>query len=115
MPALRNSRYQHSTTYTDTAGARFLTEPPLIPYVDSLDNKVHTVTGGESLQDIAHKYFGDFGSDTFPAAALWYIVAQFQPTPIIDPTLRLPAGLRLYIPSKAYVASRVFDKSRRNK
>jgi hypothetical protein len=115
MPALRNSRYQHSTTYTDTAGRRFLTEPPLIPYVDSLENRVHVVRGGERLQDIAHQYFAALGDDVFPAAALWYIVAQFQPTPIIDPTLRLSPGLRLYIPSKAYVMSRVFDKSRRDK
>lgn len=115
MPALRNSRYQHSTTYTDTAGCRFLTEPPLIPYVDSLENRVHVVTGGERLQDIAHRYFKDLGDDTFPAAALWYIVAQFQPTPIIDPTLRLADGLRLYIPSKTYVTARVFAKSRRDK
>ena len=115
MPALRNSRYQHSTIYTDTAGARFLTEPPSLPYVDSVENRVHVVTGGERLQDIAHRYFKDIGDDTFPAAALWYIVAQFQPTPIIDPTLRLAEGLRLYIPSKGYVAQRVFDKSRRSK
>jgi hypothetical protein len=112
---MRNSRYQHSTRYTDTAGRMFLTEPPLIPYVNSLDNRVHVVQGGERLQDIAHKYFAEFGDDTFPAAALWYIVAQFQPTPIVDPTLRLQPGARLYIPSKQYVAQRVFDKARRNK
>ena len=118
MPPISKSRYQHSEGVTDTEGRTFLTEPPPIPYVNSIENRVHIVTGGERLQDIANRYFKDFESKegiVFPAAALWYIVAQFQPTPIIDPTLRLAAGLRLYIPSKAYVASRVFDKSRRNK
>lgn len=113
MPPLRNSRYQYSTGFTDTDGRTFLTEPPRIAYEDSIENVVHVVQSGERLQDIAHRYFGDFGSDVFPAAGLWYIVAQFQPTPIIDPTLRLKEGTRLYIPSKRYVAQRVFDPSRR--
>lgn len=113
MPPIKNSRYQYSIGLTDTEGRTFLTEPPRIAYQDSLDNTIHVVQGGERLQDIAERYFGDFGSDVFPAAGLWYIVAQFQPTPIIDPTVKLKEGARLYIPSKRYVAQRVFDQARR--
>ena len=113
MPPIKNSRYQYSLGVTDTSGRTFLTEPPRITYEDSLDNVVHVVQGGERLQDLAARYYADFGSDTFPAAGLWYVIAQFQPTPIIDPTLKLAEGTRLYIPSKRYVAQRVFDPARR--
>lgn len=113
MPPIKKSRYQYSLGYTDTAGRTFLTEPPPIAYEDSLDNTIHTVQEGERLQDIAQRYFRDFDSDVFPAAGLWYVIAQFQPTPIIDPTLKLIAGTRLYVPSKRYVAQRVFDPARR--
>lgn len=114
MPPLRNSRYQYSTKYTDTSGQSFLTEPAPIIYEDSLDNIIHVVQGGERLQDLAHKYFAEFGSNTFPSAGLWYIIAQFQPTPIVDPTIKLADGMKLYIPSKRYVATRIFDPARRN-
>jgi hypothetical protein len=115
MPPMDNSRYRHSTVFTDTDRRSFLTEPAPIPYVQSRDNTVHIVQAGERLQDLAQRYYADFGDDTFPAAAFWYVIAKFQPVPIVDPTLRLAAGTRLYIPSKRYLAALIRDRSRRDK
>jgi hypothetical protein len=48
---------------------------------------------------------------------LGWAIADFQPEPqpdcAFDPTLRIPAGLRLVIPSVNTVLERVFNESRR--
>jgi hypothetical protein len=33
------------------------------------------------------------------ACGFWWAIADFQPDPILDPTLRLEPGRRLFIPS----------------
>jgi nucleoid-associated protein YgaU len=40
--------------------------PPNFPYTDN--DKQHTVLDGETLQSIAHRYYGDSGK--------WYLIAE---------------------------------------
>ena len=40
--------------------------PPNVPYTDN--DKQHTVLDGETLQSIAHRYYGDSGK--------WYLIAE---------------------------------------
>jgi hypothetical protein len=63
------------------------------------DTRLHTVTEGETLYTIAGRYFRPRPR----ACGLWWIIADFQPDPILDPTLTLEPGRRLFIPSLASV------------
>jgi hypothetical protein len=46
-------------------------------------------------------------------SGLWWIIADFQPDPIHDPTVRLTPGRTLYIPSLRTVQEEVFSDKRR--
>ena len=114
MPPLRNTRYEYTSPLINTAGQKFLTDRVPLRFVESPDTIVHVVQEGERMEDIAHRYYGRFEKDIIPAASYAWIIRDFQPVPIIDPTLRLKGGTAIYIPSKAFIAQRVFDPRRRD-
>ena len=59
------------------------------------DNRVHVVVQGDTLFDVAGRYFAPLPR----ACGFWWAVADYQPQPIIDPTIALEAGRRLLVPS----------------
>lgn len=73
------------------------------------DNRVHIVCEGDTLFTLASRYFASFPNP----GELWWIIADFQPDPIIDPTLKLPLGAELFIPSERTVSEQIFSESRR--
>lgn len=109
MPPRLYSRYTFSDGIIDDAGALILTEPEPFGFVDLDDNIQHVVTGGDTLFNIAALYFRGLPRPS----GLWWIITDFQPTPIIDPTLAIAAGTRLWVPSLRTVTERIFDESRR--
>jgi hypothetical protein len=44
---------------------------------------------------------------------LWWVIADFQPTPIFDPTIKLTPGSTIHIPSIRVVLEEVFSEKRR--
>ena len=103
------SRYRWTRAFVDNAseigGASstpipnstyFGTREP-IRFTDDRDNFIHIVEPGDTLESLAERFF-----DGFPDAAnMWWVLAEFQPTPIQDPTLRLQPGSMLVVPSAA--------------
>jgi hypothetical protein len=83
----------------DEREAIYLGDRAPIQFVDDPENSMYVVRGGDTLQSLADKFFP--GSDN--PAELWWILAEFQPTPIVDPTLRLEPGTVLVIPSPSMV------------
>ena len=62
----------------------------LIPSVPSSSNDIqHTVKDGETLQNIAFRYYGDSGK--------WYIIAEANG--ILNPFKELESGTLIRIPS----------------
>lgn len=59
----------------------------------------HIVEDGDTLWSLAARYYG--GDDG--EANLWWAIADFQPEPILDPTIALAAGSTVLIPPLAYV------------
>ena len=92
----------------DNDEALWLSPREPLPYVDLEDNRVHIVSDGDTLHSLASMYFASLGRlPLFSAANLWWVIADFQPEPIHDPTIRLIGGQRLIIPSARTVIERV--------
>lgn len=117
MPPRTNSRHLFTTAQTrefSTGGERlYLSDRVPFRFVDLPDNRIHTVREGDTLQRIASVYFAPLGQlPEVSAAMLWWVIADFQPTPIHDPTVQLVNGERLVIPSVRTVVERVLQPPR---
>lgn len=104
------SRYGLCEARTDAEGRLFLT--PRVPYRyrDLPDNLVHEVAQGDTLKGLAVRYY--VGAPK--PARLWWAIADFQPEPIHDPTIRLTRGRKLVIPSLRTIQTRALAESRRD-
>ena len=97
------SRYKYCKIYSDTLDdgrtVIYLGDREPLEYVEDQENEIHIVVAGDTLESIANRYFAGFPDPS----TMWWIIAEFQPVPIFDPTLRLEPGSILYIPSSALV------------
>lgn len=109
MPPRRLSRYTFTTASRNADGDLLLNGEEPFRYVDLPDNVRHVVQDGDTLFALAGRYF----SGITRAAGLWWVIADFQPDPIHDPTLRLAAGRVLFVPSVRTVNELVFSERRR--
>lgn len=109
MPPRRLSRYTFTTASRDADGVLLLSDPEPFRFVDLADNVRHVVQDGDTLFALAGRYFRGVPR----ACGLWWVIADFQPEPIHDPTLRLAAGRVLFVPSVRTVTELVFSETRR--
>lgn len=109
MPPRRRSR--HSFTYgLQREGDFVLTTPSPFRYVERADTRVVSVNAGETIFSIAGREYQQLSKR---ASGLWWIIADFQPSPIHDPTLELAPGTTLFIPSHRLIVEEIFSESRR--
>lgn len=111
MPPRTNSRHLYTTAQKRPGDERlFLSDRVPFHYVDLPDNRVHTVRRGDTLHTLASKYFAPLGElPIVSAATLWWVIADFQPQPIHDPTVQLVEGQQLLIPSVRTVQERILQ------
>ncbi len=50
---------------------------------------------------------------TVRACGFWWVLADFQPDPIVDPTLELDVGRRLVVPSLRVLTDVILSEQRR--
>ena len=79
-------------------------------YRDLADNILHDVVQGDSVWSIAAKHYRQFDRPS----DLWWIIADFQPIPIIDPSIELVVGSLIVVPSTRTIREEVFSESRAN-
>jgi hypothetical protein len=109
MPPRLNSRYQFCVSFTDpTTGKLILSDRDPFFYRPLADNTQHLVKLGDTLQGLAQRYLSPMPD----AALLWWILADFQPEPILDPTIDLAVGRVLIVPSVRTVQTMIFDPAR---
>ena len=115
MPPRINGRYEQSLGRYDENGNLFLTERVPLRYDPDLeDTRQHEVATGDTLPSIAFKHYISFlplaedRIDGWGPEHLWWVIAEFQPIPILDPTLSLVDGTVLEVPSPDFVRERVF-------
>lgn len=109
MPPNAYSRHRFCIGTSDDEGRRFLGERLFYGYRELNDNRQHTVVEGDTLFNLAGRYF-----DAMPrAAGFFWVIADFQPDPIHDPTLRLEPGTVLVIPSLRTLQEEILNEARR--
>jgi len=106
MPPKTGSRYSFTLGVLDEEGRRLLTEREPYCYHHHSDNRTHTIVEGDTLWGLAGRYFAPLPR----ACGFWWVIADFQPQPIIDPTLTLSPGRTLFIPSLRVLTDIIFSK-----
>lgn len=112
MPPRLRSRHTFTLGFEDfeaAPGDLQLSEREPYGYRNFADNIEHVITEGDTLHSIASLYFAPIPSP----AELWWIIADFQPDPIHDPTLKLTVGATLIVPSVRTVQEEIFGEARR--
>ena len=111
MPPRLYSRYQFCTSSADpVTGKLVLSDREPYRFVPFADNVQHPVVAGDTLARLAARYFAPMAD----AALLWWIIADFQPDPIFDPTIALEVGQTIVLPSLQTVLTEIFDEARRD-
>ena len=106
MPPRKNSRYQFCLAVRRT-GKLFLSTPVPFRFEEHADTVIHYTTEGQTIDQIAEYYYGDNGW------RYWWAIAQFQPNPIVDPTLSFQANTEILIPSKRVLTQIIQNPDRR--
>lgn len=109
MPPRENSRDTFAEEIVDADGDTVLTVPNPYRYREFPDTIRHPVVDGDTLQGLAGRYYAALPR----ACALWWVLADFQPDPIHDPTIALEAGRILLIPSPRVVSEEILTEARR--
>lgn len=111
MPPRVNSRYSFTTAITDGADVVHLYGEEPFRYRDFPDNRQHVVRQGDTLFSLAAKYYRNVERPD----GLWWVIADFQPEPIHDPTITLTPGRVLVIPSLRTVLEEILSERRRRR
>lgn len=110
MPPRKFSRHEFTEELTNDDGKRYLSERVPYRYYPHEDNVTRTVGQGDSLFTLAGSVYAGL---TDRPAGLWWVLADFQIDPIIDPTLRLEIGRVIVCPSQRTVQEEIFSSDRR--
>lgn len=103
------SRHSFTLGVRDAGGRLFLTEREPYRFREHADTRVHVVSQGDTLFELAGRYFAPLPR----SCGFWWVIADFQPDPIIDPTLELEPGRRLFIPSLRVLTDVILSEQRR--
>jgi hypothetical protein len=109
MPPLVGSRFMFTLGVLDEAGRRYLTEREPYRFRVLPDTRQHRVVQGDTLFHLAGRYFAPLPR----ACGFWWAIADFQPDPIVDPTLVLEIGRVLFIPSLRVLTDVILAEARR--
>lgn len=104
----RFSRHAFCTVHMDADKRLFLSAREPYRYAELGDTIKHVVHEGHTLFNLAGFYY----SRVERAAGLWWIIADFQPVPLLDPTVQLQPGQLLYVPSMRTVITEIFSELR---
>jgi hypothetical protein len=109
MPPRKGSRHALVVGQEDTAGKLELTEREPFRFRTFDDNRTHVVREGDTLHSLAARYFSGLARP----AGFWWVIADFQPDPIVDPTIALETGRVLVVPSVRTLTEEILSEKRR--
>ncbi len=109
MPPRPKSRHFFCRGVYDDDGRLFLTSREPYRYKEHADTRVHKVVEGDTLFSLAGWYFAPLER----ACGFWWVIADFQPQPLHDPTLKLEVGSEIHVPSLRVLNEIVLSSNRR--
>jgi hypothetical protein len=109
MPPRVFSRHALTSAIQDDQGRTYLSDREPYGFQNFPDNVQHVARTGDTLSSLAARYFTGFDRPD----GLWWIIADFQPQPILDPTLALEEGTMIFVPSVRTVHEEIFSERRR--
>lgn len=108
MPPRRHSRHTFTTAFLD-GEELILTEAERYRFRAFRDNRIHVVKEEDTIFNLAARYFRGLPRPD----GLYWVIMDFQPDPIHDPTIKLSVGTTLVIPSLRTVQEEIFSERRR--
>jgi hypothetical protein len=91
------SPYNLSDVFQDEAGRLSFAARTRLLWEDLEGVRAHVVKTGDTLWSLAMRYYKSVGQPG-DGARLWWVIADFQPEPINDPTIALQDGEIVLIP-----------------
>lgn len=109
MAPRTGSRHSFTLGVLDEQDRRFLSEREPYRFREHTDTRVHVVVQGDTLASLAGRYFAPLPR----ACGFWWVLADFQPDPIVDPTLELDLGRRIFVPILRVLTDVILSEQRR--
>jgi hypothetical protein len=110
------SIYQFCTGLEDDDGRLYLTDYVAFPFSVRPDNIPHTIRDGDTLHGLAAYYYELVGKRP-NGWRYWKLLPAFQPADsgvrVHDPTVALPLGRTLWLPSLRTIDTEILAESRR--
>jgi len=118
MALSRFSRYRFCRIVTDPDGTTMLEDRSPWGFRDLPDNIRHLARLGDTWSSIAAQYYRGLQLDrpevpNTGSDRLWWVVADFQPEPVYDPTIAIEPGTTIHLPSARTVLETIFSEKRR--
>jgi hypothetical protein len=110
MAVTQFSRYLFTSMIQNEDGYLYLTEREPFRFQNLPDNIRHVVESGDWWPYLAHEFYKSL---PVRSAGLWWIICDFQPQPVIDPTIRPEVGSLIVAPSQRVVVEEIFSERRR--
>ena len=111
MPPGRFSRHRFTFATLGSDGTLSLSDRVPYAFREFNDNRRHVVVEGDNLWNLAGRYFRSESIER--PSGLWWVLADFQPQPIFDPTLKLAPGRVIHVPSFRTLFEEILNERRR--
>lgn len=112
MPPRQFSRHSFTLQFDDNSTPKrvLLADRGKFRFLDLPDNIIHPVVQNDTLHRLAARYYSVLSDPPeFSPAELWWVIADFQPKPIHDPTILLAPGSQLVVPSLRTVQDKILN------
>lgn len=103
--SLPRSRYALASELRDASGFVIVDTPAPMRFRARPDTIVHRALATDTWYGLAARYYS--GLHRRPEH-LWWVLCDFQPEPVLDPTIPPEPGEFVYIPAPAFVQGEVF-------
>jgi len=103
------SRYYVTETYEAYNGLTLRDEYVPYRYEVNDDNIIHTAAEGDTWWNLAFRYYHHISEN---ASRLWWVICDFQPQPVVDPTVAIAPGRIIIVPPPIVVATEILGVGR---
>ena len=101
-----SSRYKFADATQDSSGRQSLDDREPFRFQDRSDNLTFTTRTGDRWWHIAQRFYDGIADS---AGLLYWVLCDYQNPPVLDPTLEIPAGTTVVVPSPTLVLTEILS------